>query len=139
MASAEKQIPRPSDLDLEFFRAATSTGALHVQRCTECSNYHHPPRLFCPACFSGRQAFKEVSGTGTVYSYTVSHYTTEKAWQNEVPWTTIVVELDEGPRLVGTARNIEPTEVVIGLRVRLVPQRVNDDFAYLWVEPTEDE
>jgi uncharacterized OB-fold protein len=138
MATADKQLPRPSELDVQFFRAATSSGALHVQKCTECSDHHHPPRMFCPVCFSGSYVFDAVSGRGKVYSHTVSHYTTEKAWKEQVPWTTIVVELDEGPRLVGTARGIEPADVVIGLPVRVVPEKVNDDFAYLWVERAEE-
>jgi uncharacterized OB-fold protein len=70
-----------------------------------------------------------------VYSHTVSHYTAEKAWKDEVPWATIVVELDEGPRLVGTARGVDLGDIRIGLPVRVVPETVNDDFAYLWVEP----
>jgi uncharacterized OB-fold protein len=135
MATADKQIPRPNDLDLEFFRAATSDGELHVQKCTECSDFHHPPRLYCPRCFAGTFVFEAVSGRGTVYSHTVSHYTTEKAWKAEVPWATIVVELEEGPRIVGTARGIDLADIVIGLPVQVVTETVNEDFAYMWVEP----
>lgn len=138
MGTADKQIPRPSELDLEFFQAATSTGQLHVQKCAECSNYHHPPRMYCPRCYSGRYVFEGVSGRGTVYSYTVSHYTTEKAWKDEVPWATIVVELVEGPRLVGTARGFDIGDIRIGLPVLVVVETVTEDFSYLWVEPCDE-
>jgi uncharacterized OB-fold protein len=134
MSTADKQIPKPTELDLEFFQAAASTGELHVQKCADCSDHHHPPRMYCPRCYSGRYAFEGVSGRGTVYSHTVSHYTTEKAWKGAVPWVTVVVELDEGPRLVGTARGIDPGDVRIGLPVRVVTETVTEDFAYLWVE-----
>lgn len=132
---AGKQIPHPNELDLEFFEAAARTGSLHVQRCSSCGDHHHPPRLYCPACFSGEYSFPEVSGRGTIYGYTVSHYTAEKAWRDALPYTTIVVELEEGPRLVGSARGFSRDQVKIGNAVRVVPERVADDFAYLWVEP----
>jgi len=134
MSTTDKQIPHPTELDLEFFEAAVRGGALHVQRCDDCGDHHHPPRMYCPSCFSGAYSFSEVSGRGTVYGHTVSHYTTEKAWKDQLPYLTIVVELDEGPRLVGTARGIEPGEVALGQSVRVVPETVADDFAYLWVE-----
>lgn len=134
MSTEGKQIPHPTELDLEFFESITSTGALHVQQCDGCGDHHHPPRLFCPACFSGDYSFAAVGGLGTVYGYTVSHYTTERGWKDALPYVTIVVELAEGPRLVGSARGIAPEEVVLGLPVRVVPEKVADDFAYLWVE-----
>lgn len=132
---AGKQIPHPNELDLEFFEAITGTGMLHVQRCASCGDHHHPPRLYCPDCFSGDYSFAEVSGRGTVYSYTVSHVTAEAAWKDAVPYATIVVELDEGPRLVGSARGFGLDEIKIGAPVRVVPEAVAEDFAYLWVEP----
>jgi uncharacterized OB-fold protein len=138
MSTADKQIPRPAELDLEFFQAAAASGTLHAQRCAQCSDFHHPPRLYCPNCFSGDYTFQPVSGRGTVYSHTLSHYTTEKAWKEAVPYATIVVELEEGPRLVGSARDIDPGEIEIGLPVRVVTETVTDDFAYIWVEKDEE-
>ena len=139
MATSDKQIPRPTELDLEFFQAAVASGELHVQKCKDCADYHHPPRLYCPRCFSSDYVFTAVSGAGMLYSHTVSHYTTEKAWKDEVPWATVVVELEEGPRLVGTARGVDMDSLRIGLPVRVVPERINDDFAYLWVERLDRE
>jgi len=134
MNTGDKQIPRPTELDLEFFQSAVSTGQLHAQRCSDCADYHHPPRVYCPKCFSGNYTFEPVSGRGTVYSHTLSHYTTENAWKDAVPYATIVVELEEGPRLVGSARGIDPAAIRIGLAVCVVTETVTDDFAYLWIE-----
>jgi len=128
-----KAIPRPTELDLEFFQAAVRAGGLHVQRCEDCGDAHHPPRMYCPKCFSPRYEFTP-STRGSVYSHTVSHYTAEKAWKDLVPYATIVVELADGPRVVGTARGIGLDELKIGLPVRVVTEAVTEDFAYLWVE-----
>ena len=130
-----KQIPHPSELDYEFFAAAGRTGKLHVQRCSSCGDHHHPPRLYCPACFSAAFEFSEVSGRGVVYSYTVSHFSAEKAWREVVPYATIVVELEEGPRIVGSAREFDLEDIKIGVPVQVVTESVEEDFVYMWVEP----
>lgn len=90
--------------------------------------------MYCPQCYSAAYIFEQVGGRGTIYSYTVSHYTTEKAWRAEVPWITLVVQLAEGPRLVGTGRGFNREEVQIGRTVQVVTETVNDEFTYLWVE-----
>ena len=138
MSTADKQIPKPTELDLEFFQSSRDAGALCIQQCQNCSDFHHPPRLYCPQCFSGDYVFPAVSGKGTVYSHTVSHFTTEKAWADAVPYATIVVELDEGPRVVGSARGIDPAALKIGLRVKVVTEAITEDFVYLWVEHGEE-
>ena len=89
-----KVIPQPDDLTLELFQAIASTGQMHVQQCADCGAYAHPPRYYCARCFSPRYRMTPVSGAGTVYSHTLSHYTTEPAWKDDVPYATVVVELD---------------------------------------------
>lgn len=135
MSAQEKAIPKPTELDLEFYQSITATGDLHIQRCKACGTCSHPPRYYCPNCFSGDFEFDRVTGDGFVYSFTVSHFSVEPAWQAEIPYVTVVVELDEGPRLVGAGRGFDPSHVEIGARVRVVPEKRTDDFAFLWVEP----
>lgn len=130
---AGKMIPQPDDLNLELFQATASAGALHVQQCADCGAYAHPPRYYCARCFSPDYRFVPVSGTGTVYSHTLSHYTTEPAWKDDVPYATVVVELDEGPRIVGAARHSDPAAIRIGQRVRVVPERRTDEFSFMTV------
>ena len=132
-----KVIPRPDDLNLEFFQAIVRAGKMCVQRCEDCGHHSHPPRYHCGDCFSGRYSFVPVSGAGTVYSHTLSHFTTEAAWKDEVPYQTVVVELDEGPRIVGSGRFPDPAGVRIGQRVRVLPEPRTEDFAFFAVVPEE--
>ncbi|WP_020498710.1 Zn-ribbon domain-containing OB-fold protein [Sciscionella marina] len=131
--NANKVIPEPDDLNLELFQAIVSSGHLCIQKCRNCGHYSHPPRMYCPRCFSGDYSYERVSGTGTVYSYTLSQHSAEPAWKDELPFLTVVVELDQGPRVVGAAKIDEPTAVRLGQRVRVVPETRTDDFAYLTV------
>lgn len=128
-----KVIPQPDDLNLELFQAIAAAGQLHVQQCADCGSYAHPPRYYCGRCFSSAYRMVPVSGAGTVYSHTLSHVTAEPAWKDEVPYATVVVELDEGPRLVGAARHPDPAAIRIGQRVRVVPEPRTADFSFLTV------
>jgi uncharacterized OB-fold protein len=128
-----KVIGKPDDLNLELFTAIVASDRMCLQKCDNCGNYHHPPRMYCNRCFSGDHSYPPVSGAGTVHSYTVSHHTAEPAWRAELPFVSVVVELDEGPRVVGAGVVDDPESVRIGQRVQVVPERRTDDFAYLTV------
>jgi hypothetical protein len=135
--SGDKVIAKPDELNLDFFREIVQTGQMHIQQCSDCGRYSHPPRYYCSQCSSPRWEFVAVSGAGTVYSHTLSHFTAEAAWREEVPYATVVVQLDEGPRIVGSAGTSEPGRIKIGQRVRVVPERRSDDFAFFAVEFVE--
>jgi uncharacterized OB-fold protein len=52
------------------------------------------------------------AGTGVVYATTVVHR------PDEDPYNVCLVDLDDGPRVMGRVDGLEPTEVTIGLRVQ---------------------
>ena len=136
-AFPEIKIPRPDELDLEFYQAVAKAGALHVQRCDACATWTHPPRYYCPKCSSGDFSFAPTSGRATVYSYTVSHMSVEPSWQAVVPYVTIVAELEEGPRIIATAKDIRPDQIAIGMPIRIVTETKSPDFAIFWAERAE--
>ena len=135
----EIKVPRPDELDLEFYQAVVKAGALHVQRCNACGTWTHPARYYCPNCSSGDYSFAAASGRATVYSYTVSHMSVEPQWQALVPYVTIVAELEEGPRLVAAAKDIPPDKVAIGMPIRIVPETKSPDFAVFLAERAQGE
>jgi uncharacterized OB-fold protein len=55
-----------------FFRALAD-GRIEGGRCPACRQVHVPPHDRCPACGSGPMEAVEVSGRGTVVSFTVVH------------------------------------------------------------------
>lgn len=132
MASA-KYVPRPHGLDLEFFQLAIATGTVHVQRCRACEHAQHPPRMFCARCGSQDLGFVPSSNRGEVYSWTVSHFTTDSGWLGDLPYATVVVQLDEGPRVVG-AWSGDHTTLAIGQPVGVRVEARSEDFAFLWID-----
>lgn len=133
-APPHKYVPETEGLNQEFFRACAG-GALHLQRCDECGAFRHPPRYYCRHCFSPDWSWQPVSGEGTVASWVTSHFTIDRGWVDEVPYTTVVVEVAEGPRLLGAARGLTKHDLRIGTPVVLVGEPKGDDFVFFWVEP----
>ena len=69
----------------------------------------------CPQCGSDDGAVIAAAGTGRVHTWTTCHVAFEPELQDEVPYTVVVVELDEGARVPG--RLVGDTEPAIGLAV----------------------
>lgn len=95
-------------------------GRLRVQRCAGCGTWNVPALVRCPADPAHELLEHPVRGTGTVYSYTVTHVAMRESARPEVPYVTTLVELTEGPRLVthfaGAAER-----VAVGLPVTVAP------------------
>ena len=125
MPELPKPIPEP---DSQPFWDALNQGELRLQRCVACGTLRHPPRAMCSACHSMDIEWIPVSGAGTVYSFIVSHQAVHPALTDRVPFGTVTIELDEGPRLVSNLIGVAPADIEIGQRVRLAPQRLDDEI-----------
>ena len=77
---------------------------LHFQRCGGCGALLGYPRVLCPRCGSRELAWEASAGRGTVYSATTVH-------TREVAYGVLLVDLDEGVRVMGAG------EAKIGARV----------------------
>ncbi|MGZ0214746.1 MAG: Zn-ribbon domain-containing OB-fold protein [Acidimicrobiales bacterium] len=135
--SYKKYIPNPEGLNLELHLKAVETGLLHIQRCLSCDKARQPPRYYCSACFSSEYEFVPVSGEGFMYSFAINHFTVDRAWIEEVPYVTAVVQLVEGPRVVGALRNAEPQDVNLGDPVLVSVEPRGEEFAFIWVDKVQ--
>ena len=93
-----KPLPAVDDLTQPFWDAAKQH-QLALQRCKDCGYFNHPPRLACDACQSQQLDFKQVSGRGTIYSFTVMHQPNIAGFEDEIPYLNILVELEEQAKL----------------------------------------
>jgi uncharacterized OB-fold protein len=128
----DRLLPSAVGLNGEFY-AFLAQGELRLQRCTTCRAWRHPPRYRCAHCGSSAVAWEPASGRGRVYSWTVTHRAVDPAFTP--PYAILVVELDEGPRLVGNLRGLEPTELVLDLPVVVEIEHATDVIGLLWFRP----
>ena len=126
--------PNPDGLAAEFY-AELAGGTLKLQRCDGCAGWRHPPRLACAGCGSDRWRWTQVSGRGVVYTWTVTHQPLVPPFAGDVPYAVVVVELEEGPRLVTAVRGVEPAALAIGLPVAARVTKVSDAIGLHWFVP----
>jgi uncharacterized OB-fold protein len=94
-------LPVTDDRETGPFFAAAAQGKLSVKACRNCSKGIHPPVPHCPYCGSADTGWREVTGSGTLHSWsTVAHQVHPDF---PVPYTLVVVQLDDVPeiRLIG--------------------------------------
>jgi uncharacterized protein len=92
-------------------------GELRIQRDPATGEHHWPPK---PSSFRGAPLeWVAASGRGTIFSYVVAHEPFLPALRHLLPLVLALVELEEGPRLVGYMVGCTPAEVRFGLPVRV--------------------
>jgi uncharacterized OB-fold protein len=119
--------PRPSiTQDNGFFFEGAARGELLVRQCSNCGRYQTPPLPMCPECNSLAWTPRQMSGKGTVYTYTVTHHPQFTGFVT--PFVVALVELEEGPRIVSNVIDVDPGEVSIGLPVEVAFVAVDDEL-----------
>jgi uncharacterized OB-fold protein len=100
-------------------RSWFTSGALTLQQCDDCGVVQHPPEEVCHACGGMVFSSKVVRPSGTVHSYTVVHHSVHPALDGFVPYTVVLVALDDEPgvRVVGNLLDVPVDEVAIGMPV----------------------
>jgi hypothetical protein len=108
--------------DTRPFWEACRRRELVVQRCTSCGTFRHPPSPVCWRCRSFAHEWVAVSGRGSVFTYAVVHRAPLPALEASVPFTVVVVALDDAPgvRLVSNLVDAAPGELRVGLPVEVL-------------------
>jgi uncharacterized OB-fold protein len=125
--------PPTEGLAGEFF-AWQAAGELRVQRCSACGRFRHPPTETCPACWSPDLRWERCAGTGTVFTWTRTHHAFVPQLAPALPYLCVVVELDEGPRLLAGLRPGDPwAHVEVGQRVEVAFEARGATRVAVWV------
>ncbi len=91
-------------------------------RCAACDELFMPPRVYCPECGSDERRDVSLAGRGTVRAWTAIHVGPTR-YEQEVPYTVVLVELEEGPQVMG---RLEPGETA-GIGAKLDLSRVDQE------------
>lgn len=104
-------------LDLDWTRGGT---AVVYQCCGACQQRWYFKRDFCPACGDREPTLRASDGFGTVHACTLVHRAPSDAFRKVTPYALVLVDLDEGVRLMGHADVV----ATIGARVRASIQTI---------------
>lgn len=117
MAEDARPAPLPDGESAPYW-AAAKAHKLELPHCETCGRYAFPPRPLCPVCLV-KPAWSEVSGRGTVYTFTIMRDSFMKGF--EPPYVVAEVELEEQPglRLVTNIVDCDVADVHIGQPVEV--------------------
>lgn len=119
--------PTPAvNADNAYFWEGVRAGELRIQRCAACGQLRHPGRPMCGSCRSTDWNTIVASGRGVVYSHAVHHHPPLPGV--ELPHVIVLVELDEGVRIVSHLTPESGGEVRIGLPVEVVFSELHDEL-----------
>jgi uncharacterized OB-fold protein/acyl dehydratase len=100
--------------DTQFFWDGINAHELRLQQRPD-GTLQHPP---VPAVWAEKEQpvdYVVSSGKGTVFSYVVHH--APKVPGRTLPFVIALVELEEGARMLGELRGVDPAAVEVGMRV----------------------
>jgi len=99
---------------IESFYKFVNERKLMAAKCGKCGTLLLPPRPMCTKCFSTGFKWVELKGKGKLLSYTVIHVSPVQ-FQSMTPYTVGIVELEDGPRLPGMIRGVEPQKIRVDM------------------------
>ncbi|MBI3949601.1 MAG: OB-fold domain-containing protein [Acidobacteria bacterium] len=118
------------DRDNKEWWQACKRHELFLQRCADCKTLRHPPRPMCSNCQSLNSEWIKSGGTGSVYSYVIIRQPAHPFFADKVPYGVVLVELKEGPRVIGSMAD-GSLDIEVGMPVKVDFEDVSEDIALL--------
>lgn len=128
MAHEKKPLPQP-DADTKPFWDGCREHRLLFQQCRHCHHVRWPPSIICPVCYSYDTEWTEAKGKGKVYTFAVYHQAYHKAFENDLPYVTAIVELEEGPHMLTNIVGCGPDRVKCDMPVEVTWEDIAEGFS----------
>lgn len=129
-----KPLPSP-DADTAALWAGLKRGELLMQHCLACAAVQYYQQTLCRACGSDQLEHRPASGRGRVHSFSVVHRAPGPAFKADTPYAVLLVELEEGPRMMSALTGADPDCVDFDMEVELVCVPVSDDITLPYFKP----
>lgn len=124
-----KPIPVPQG-ESDFYWEKTKKQELWLRKCDDCGEPYFYPRDISPCCFSKNTSWVKASGKAKLHTYGIVHRAPHPGFQEDTPYVTAIVELDEGPKIPTNIVMDDPTpeKLPIGLQVEVVFEDITEDI-----------
>ena len=121
-----RPLPRLRGFAADFY-AYCRKHELRFQRCANCGRWRHVPRDMCAACGSFDWEWVRSSGKGSLFSWTTTMQPMMPQFADLVPYSPVVVELEEGVRMLSWLVDVDAGDFALGLPVEVVFDDVTPD------------
>ena len=119
MSDFAKPMPIPTPTTKPLWDALAEH-RIRIQYSPSTDRYVFYPRVLAPGTLADDLQWREISGAGSLYTYTVAHRPVAPHFAGDVPQILAVVQWDEGPRFSTEIVNADPADIRVGMRVRPV-------------------
>jgi uncharacterized OB-fold protein len=132
MSAPDAETPRPARMEptptelTQPFWDATREQQLLLQWCTTCEQPIFYPRDRCPRCLGNSLEWRPASGRGEVYAVTVDHRPQMTSRRQEEQFSVVLVDLEEGVRMMSNVVDCPPDEVTVGMAVTVTWEALSD-------------
>ena len=109
-----------ADGDSAEFWQGLNEGVFLLQHCGDCGDIQYYQQAMCRKCLSENISRKPSSGKGIIYTYSVVHRAPGPAFKEDVPYAVLMVELDEGPRMISRLIESDLSKIDFDMRVEWV-------------------
>ena len=122
------------------FWAALREHRLELPHCDSCGLTFFYPRVLCPGCGARGLSWVVSQGSGTLYSFCVQFGSTVPGL-GAGPFATALVDLDDGPRVLGFLVGVpgDPELIRCGTRVEVEFVDLEDGEAVVAFRPAAEE
>ena len=108
-------------LTFKDYNEALKQNRLLGLKCKKCGTVTTPPKMVCRECAGSDLEITELKGTGKIQTFTTV-YVPSEGREGETPYIIVLVELDEGPWIMGNLAGIDPNAAdmdLVGKRVKM--------------------
>src|SRR5690606_10009716 len=91
----------------------------------------------CNHCLSDALVWRLSSGLGTIYSRTLVHRAPDPKLRDQVPYVVVLVNLDEGFRMMSQLLGPDAAQAMIGARVKVVFEPGSDGTTLPFFKPLD--
>ena len=124
-----------ADERTEPFWLAAVEGRLSVPCCDNCGTFVLPPKPYCYECLGQAFTWKDLPGTGTIYTFTIVRHPLHPGLADVVPYVAGIIDLDgtqgAGARLMGNITGCPPEDVEVGDKVAVDFEPLSDTYAMM--------
>lgn len=128
-----KPLPVIGERDRPFWEGLRQR-EVRLLTCEACAHVRYEAFSTCPACGSDERRWVRASGRGTIWSLARFHKAYFAGFATDIPYTVIVVALEEGPKVYSNLVDA-PHGATIGMSVEAAFEDVTPEVTLLKFRP----
>jgi uncharacterized protein len=123
-------VPQATDVSRPFWDGLRHE-KLMIQYSPSSDQWVFYPRVLAPGTLADDLEWREITGAGQVYTYSIGRRPTAPPWGGRLPQIIAVIEVDEGAHIPTELVGVQPDDVKVGMRVAPVFERAADGTTVL--------